>query len=155
MPDRFDSLRVRQLDRSLDRLRELSDVPRPSGGWIRAVREALGMTTRQLAQRMDVNQSTVSRYQKSETEGTITLDTLRRVAAALDCELVYALVPGTSIREMRRDRAREIARRRIEAVDASMELEDQAISEEEKERQIEELTRDILDEWPRTVWDER
>lgn len=154
MPDRFDKLMVRQLDSTLEKLRGLSDFQRPSGGWLRAIRKGLGMTTTQLAERLNVHQSTVSNYEKSEIEGTIKLKTLRRVASALDSELIYAVVPGAPIREIREQRARKVARRRIEAVDNSMELEDQAISEEEKQRQIEELTQDILDEWPRTIWDE-
>lgn len=155
MPNRFDTLRVRQLDRTLESFQSLKDADRPAGGWLRSLRKALGMTTGQLAERLDVHQSMISKYERSEREGTITLKTLRRVASAMEAELVYVVVPNRSITEMRKRRARHVARRRIESVQSSMELEDQAISEEEKRRQIDELTRELLDEWPRTIWDER
>lgn len=155
MDKQFDSLRVRQLDQTLNRFRDLIGLDRPPGGWLRSVRKALGMTTSQLAERLSVSQSAISKYERSEREQAITLKTLRRVASALDCELVYAVVPRIPISERREKRAREVARRRIESVQQSMELEDQAISEEEKERQIEELTRELLDEWPRAIWDRR
>lgn len=153
MKKQFNSLRVRQLDQTLDRFRDLIGLDRPPGGWLRSVRKALGMTTSQLAERLSVSQSAISKYERSEREQTITLKTLRRVASALDCELAYAVVPRIPIRERREKRAREVARRRIESVQHSMELEDQAISEEEKRRQIEGLTQELLDEWPRTIWD--
>ena len=155
MNKQFESLRVRQLDQTLSRFRDLIDLNRPPGGWLRSVRKALGMTTAQLGERLSVSQSAISKYERSEREETITLKTLRRVASGLDCELVYAVVPRIPISERRQKRAREVARRRIESVQQSMELEDQAISEKEKERQIEELTRELLDEWPRTIWDRR
>ena len=153
MNKQFDALRIRQLDQTLSRFRDLIDLDRPPGGWLRSVRKALGMTTSQLAERLSVSQSAISKYERSEREQAITLKTLRRVASALDCELVYAVVPRIPIRERREERAREVARRRIESVQQSMELEDQAISDEEMQRQIEELTRELLDEWPRTIWD--
>jgi predicted DNA-binding mobile mystery protein A len=66
----------------------------PNRGWIKAIREALGMTTVQLAKRLGVKQPSVTALEQSEAKGTIELATLRRVAEALDCVLVYALVPN-------------------------------------------------------------
>lgn len=153
MGDQFESLMVRQLDDTLENFRELTGSGRPSGGWLRSVRKALGMTTTQLAERLSVSQSAISKYERSEQEGTITLNTLRRVASALGCEVVYAVVPRQPIKERREERARTVARRRIESVQNSMELEEQGISDEELQRQIDELTEELLEEWPRSIWD--
>ncbi|MSX94645.1 MAG: helix-turn-helix domain-containing protein, partial [Actinobacteria bacterium] len=70
---------------------ERSALAAPRMGWIRAIRDALGLSTRQLADRLDVSGPAVTGLEASERAGTIQLDTLRRVAAAMECEVVYAL----------------------------------------------------------------
>ena len=83
-----------QLD---ERFRELGPATRytpPVRGWIKALREALGMSTAQLAKRLGIKQPSLVALEQSEAKGTIELATLRRVAEALDCTLVYALVPN-------------------------------------------------------------
>src|ERR1700675_3649187 len=88
----------------------------PVRGWIKAIREALGMSSAQLAKRLGVKQPSVVALEQSEVKGTIELATLRRGGGALDCTLIYALVPNQSLEVMVRDRARMFARRRLEAV---------------------------------------
>jgi predicted DNA-binding mobile mystery protein A len=83
----------------------------PAEGWIRELRDALGMTTRELASRMGQSQAAVSHLEQSEVTGKAQLDSLRKAAAALDCDLVYALVPRTSLEETVLARARALARR--------------------------------------------
>src|ERR1700689_4095382 len=90
-----------------ERFKELGAVRRyatPVRGWTKAVREALGMTTAQLAKRLGVKQPSVVALEQSEAKGTIELATLRRVAEALDCTLVYALVPNKPLETTLRDR---------------------------------------------------
>ncbi len=84
---------------------------RPDGGWIREIRESLGMTTRQLAARMRQSQSAVSQLERSEVTDRVQLGSLRRAADALDCDLVYAFVPRTSLEATVRTRARVLATR--------------------------------------------
>ena len=98
----------RSLDRKLDSLRNSDALQRPARGWIRAIREALGMTAAQLGKRMEVNQSTVAGFEYGEVSKAITLDSLERAANALDCRLVYAVVPRSSFE----DQVLEQARRR-------------------------------------------
>jgi predicted DNA-binding mobile mystery protein A len=90
-------------------VRELAD--RPDDGWIREVRIALGMTSAQLAARMRISQSAVTQLEQSEVAGTARLESLRRAAAALDCDLVYALVPKRGLDRTMHDRAVELATR--------------------------------------------
>ena len=151
----FGKLRTRQLDHTFDRLSPLRSVDRPRKGWLKAIREALGMTVEQAAERLEVTKSMVSKYERAELDETITLATLRRVASALDAELMYTVLPRKSIEELRRERALTAARRRVQSVHKSMALEDQAVSAEERERQIAELADELLKERPRTIWDER
>jgi predicted DNA-binding mobile mystery protein A len=121
-------------------LRKLTPRPR---GWVRAVREALGMSAAVLAARLGTTAGAVTRLEQSEAADRIRLDTLRRAADALGCDLVYLLVPRRPLGAVVRDRARELARRHVAAVEQTMRLEDQAtnaVSEME-----ERLTRELLD----------
>lgn len=114
----------RQLDRRLGNL-AVHDLAVPRGGWLRAVREALGMPARLLAGRLDVSTSAIYSIERSERNGTIQLDTLRRAADALECDLVYALVPRVRLETRIRQAAETRARREIGAIDQTMRLEDQ------------------------------
>ena len=89
------------LDQRLAPVRIQADaLAAPRTGWIRAIREALGMSATQLARRMGVAQPTLTKLEQSEAADRIQLDSLRRVAAALDCDVVYALVPRRPLQEM-------------------------------------------------------
>ena len=123
----------------------------PVRGWIKAIREALGMTAEQLAKRLGVKQPSVVAIEQSEAKGTIELATLRRVAEALDCTLVYALVPNKPLEQTVRERARLFARRRREPIEHSMALEDQKVQRKETEALIDEILRETN---PRRFWDE-
>ena len=63
------------------------------------------------------------------------MDTLERVAAALNCRLVYALIPNEPLEEMVRKRALEVASRHLGAVEHTMRLEDQAVDDDNVRRQ--------------------
>ena len=122
----------------------------PTRGWIKAVRDALGMTTAQLAARLGVKQPSVIALEQSEAKGSIELATLRRAAEALDCTLVYALVPKRPLETTIRERARAYLRRQLEPVEHSMLLEDQAVAGGDLESQIDEIVRETN---PRLFWD--
>jgi len=145
------ALRARQsLDRRFAEMPLSTSFAPPVRGWIKAIREALGMTTAQLAKRMEVSQPTVVAMEQSEAKGKIQLATLRRVARTLDCTLVYALVPNQPLETMVQDQARKVARRRLQSVSHTMLLENQQLSPEDLDAQIEAYLRDIN---IRTLWD--
>src|SRR5260221_14159570 len=138
-----------------ERFRELGPITRyspPVRGWIQAVREALGMTTAQLAKRLRVKQPSVVAFEPSEAKGPVELATLRRVAEALDCTLVYALVPKRPLEATVRDRARAFSRRRHGPVEHSMLLEDQKARGKGSEARLDEIVRETN---PRLFWDEQ
>jgi len=85
-----------ELDILLKKFRRVPPAP-PKGGWISNIRMALSMTGGDLARRMDISESSVSSMQESETKETISLSTLRRAAKAMNCTLVYAIVPKKSL----------------------------------------------------------
>ncbi len=130
-----------------DRLLPLKPVDRlapPPKGWVRAIRDALGMSGTQFAARLGVTWQSMDDLEKSEASGTIRLETLRKAAAALDCRLVYALVPNTSLEQMVSDRSRGIAARDLARVTQTMALEDQAVSAKGFEEQVEAYVRDHM-----------
>ena len=139
-----------QLDDRFKKMEPVSRYSTPVRGWIRAVRAALGMTTAQLARRLGVKQPSVVALEQSESRGTIELATLRRVAEALDCTLIYALVPNKSLEAIVRDRARAFERRRREPVEHSMMLEDQEVKGKDAEARLDEIVREFN---PRLFWD--
>jgi predicted DNA-binding mobile mystery protein A len=145
------SLPLHQLDTVLTPWRSLP-TSRPMGGWLRAIRETLGMTTRQLAKRIGITQSAVVDTERTEAKGDITLATLQRYAAALDCELRYALVPKRSLQEMVDERAERIARDQVSRVRHSMALENQQTSQEHSEREVEDLRRKLLEGKRSRLW---
>jgi predicted DNA-binding mobile mystery protein A len=143
-----------QLDLRLAAVRGLNLAQLPHRGWIRAIRDALGMTAAQLAKRMGVKQSTVSEYEKGETARTITLETLERAAAALGCRLVYVLVPERSLESLIRERAQLVARNQLQRVANTMRLEDQQIGQEAEARQLDSLVEKLIVENPGSLWTE-
>lgn len=102
-------------------------------GWVNAVRLALGMSQRDLARRVGVTPAAIAKLEASEQAGTARLDTLRRAAAAMDCELVYVLVPRTSLDHIRRQRIEELTSHVVQRLRHTMALEDQPVSFTEDE----------------------
>ena len=143
-----------QLDETLKRLEPLKTGTPPRKGWIRAVREALGMTGEQLGKRLQVNKQRVSRIEQDETLGNVTLKTLRQVAEALECTLVYGFVPKDSLNHTVRRQAKVLAQKRFARSHHMMRLEKQELNNEEKEKAYQDLVRDILETMPKSLWDE-
>lgn len=117
----------RALDRSARNLKRAGTPPRPVGGWIRAVRGALGMSAEQLGRRMGLTQQAVAALERSEVAEGIRLDSLRRAAEAMDCSLVYAFVPKTSLEDQVQRRAIALASSEIARINQTMLLEDQLL----------------------------
>jgi predicted DNA-binding mobile mystery protein A len=145
------SLPVQQLDKALAPWRSLVRS-RPTGGWLRAIRQALGMTTRQLAKSVGVTQAAVSETERTEARGDVTLATLQRYAAALDCEVVYALVPKRPLEDMIEERADRIARDQVGRVRHSMALEDQSTNKKHLEREVADMRQRLLEGKRSRLW---
>ena len=145
--------RARQhLDKRLVALKPVDRFAAPPKGWLRAIRDALGMSGVQFAKRLGVRPQTVESIEKSEASGTVQLSTLRRAAEVLDCTLVYVLVPNTSLDNTVVQRARKIALRDLLRVAHTMKLEAQGTGDADIEARIESYIRDVIKE--RDVWNE-
>jgi predicted DNA-binding mobile mystery protein A len=132
------------LDTQLKPLRDMEPLIRPGRGWIKAIREAIGMTTGQFARRLGVSQPRVAALEKAEADGVVTLKSLRQAAEALDCDFVYALVPRKPLEQVVKDRARDVAERQLARTDQTMRLENQAVSKERIARARDELAAELL-----------
>ncbi len=141
-----------RLDQRFASMKPESRYLPPPKGWIRAIRNALGMSGAQLGRRMGVKAQSVADIEKSEASGGIQLKTLRRAAEALDCTVVYAFIPRSSLKDMVQRRARQLARRELIRIAHTMDLEAQGLSREEREEQIETYIHDHLRE--RDLWED-
>ncbi len=140
----------RRLDDRYESVRPLVHLGRPNKGWIRAIRDALGMSSTELAARMGVSQQVVSDIERSERHTTAKLDTLSRAADAMNCELVYALVPRTTLEETVGAQARRKAIRHLATVVHHGRLEGQVVSEDEVAAHVDELASWFVDR--RGLW---
>lgn len=146
---------IRHLDQRFATLRPFAKSQRPPKGWLRAIRDALGMTTSQFAKRLGVSQPRVIVLEKSEVSGSVTLHTLQRAAEALGCRLVYALVPEKPLAQVVRERAEDIANRRSSSVEHTMRLEDQAVPDKGAARELRKQVIEDLLRRPARLWDEK
>jgi predicted DNA-binding mobile mystery protein A len=143
----------KQLERRLAPLREAKPVV-PPRGWIRAIRESIGMTTRQFAARMGVGPSRIPVIEKAEITGATTIKTLRDAAEALNCTFVYAFVPVKPLDEILHDRATLKVRQDIARLDHTMQLENQALLKADLKEEQQRMVASILSGSLRGLWDD-
>jgi len=141
-----------QLDVSLKRLTPLRNLSIPPKGWVRAIRNALGMTARQLAERLGVAQQAVARIERDEVSGSVTIKTMRRVAECLDCVFVFGFVPQSTLEETVHNQAYKQAAKRLAQVSHTMKLEDQALNTKENNKIFLEMVDDLVDKLPGNLW---
>ena len=147
------ALARKNLERRLAPLREMS-LTAPSRGWLRAIREALGMQALQLANRLNVVPSRITTLEKAEAHGSVTLKSLREAAEAMDCMLVYAIVPKRPMDEILRVRAEEKADRELARLNHTMGLENQALRPEDLKAARARKIAELIEGAPRRLWDE-
>jgi predicted DNA-binding mobile mystery protein A len=151
MNSNLTALARRQLSSKLEAWKNLAQERIPAKGWIRTLREALGLSGVALARRLGISLATLLAYERSEREGRVSLKTLRKTAEAMDCVLVYAIVPRTTLQDILRKRAEQVANGLMKRVGHSMKLEAQGVEDEEVRLQAEELVNQLLAH-PRKLW---
>jgi predicted DNA-binding mobile mystery protein A len=124
----------RELDRKFSVAKLEPIAARPRSGWIRAIRGALGMSQAVLAERLGVSGAAVNQLERAELHGGITVGKLSEVARALDCTLVYALVPSSTLEQTVSTQAKSVAEQILGYASRTMALEAQDI-EDGRERE--------------------
>lgn len=152
MTKRLSIIQLRQLDERLEKVRDLSELGAPPDGWIRVLRQALGMTTEQLAARMKVTRQAVLQLEAAERNRSATWTSLRKAAEAMDCEVAYAVVPRGSLRQVLLRQGRKQAERHVGRIAHSMKLDSHLIGPAEQQRQVDELAAHLATERSRALW---
>lgn len=142
----------KSLDEKLSSFAIAKTVIRPKSGWIKAIRESLGMTTAQLAKRMGIQQSGVTLLEQRESLKTVSLETLERAAQSLNCRLIYALVPDESLEKIVDDQAHLAAQEILQHTLHTMALESQTVGQDESSLHLQELITEIKTKLDQRLW---
>jgi predicted DNA-binding mobile mystery protein A len=134
----------RELDRKFSAAKLETIAVRPRSGWMRAIRGALGMSQAVLGERLGVSAAAVNQLEGAELHGGITIGKLSEVAGALDCTLVYALVPNSTLERTARTQARAVAAQLLGYAARTMALEDQGIEDERQSEAVERYAQQLL-----------
>lgn len=144
-----------QLDETMKSFGPLKAVSTPGKGWIRAIRDTLGMTGKQLAKRLGVNQQRVARVEQDEALGKVTLNTMQNIAEAMGCVFVYGIVARDSLEQIIKRQAEIVAKNRMDRSNQMMRLEKQELSAAEKAKAMQVIIDEIVETIPRSLWDEK
>jgi len=143
-----------QTDKKLVLFQSVKTVVIPPKGWVNTLRTALKMSLRQLGNRMSFSAQNIKQIEEREVNGTISINSLREVAKAMDMQLVYGFVSKhESLEQMIEKRAKELANEIVMRTNNTMTLEDQQNSKERIEKAIEQKTNEIKSEIPKYLWD--
>jgi predicted DNA-binding mobile mystery protein A len=129
------------------------EKPRPKNGWIKVMRSVLGMSSYQLAARMDCKQSNIISFEKREREETISLKSLQHLAKALNCRFVYAFVPEKTIDEILETQAKKVIKAQMKSIEHSMDLEQQGLTPEQKKQNETMLVQELLQGNRKKLWE--
>lgn len=138
----------RSYQKKFDSLKK-SIIPIPPQGWIKTIREFLGMTTSQFAKQINVSQPRIINMEKNEKN--IKISTMERIADSLDCEFIYTFIPRENIQETLYKQARKKAIKILNKVNKNMELENQSVENNEL---LEDLINELLNDNISKIWDE-
>ena len=143
-----------QLDSRILLLRKTGNQVVPGQGWVYSIRQALGMSMRQLGKRMGITAQSIKEIEDRELNGTVSLKVLRQVGKALNMKLVYGFVPEKgSLESIIEERAYELAREIVTRTSVSMKLEDQENNPSRIKKAITEKANELKTEMPRYLWD--
>lgn len=146
-------LRREQLDQQFKAIGQIATLPTPKGGWIRAVREALGMTFEQVGTRLGVSKQSAQQLEIAEASESITVKRLRAAADALDCDLIVVLRPRKPLEAAIRERATNLARAQVTRTGHSMALESQAVVNEQLEQMIKDTANELIEKGDPRIWE--
>ena len=148
-------LTIKQLDRQLKEWQVLNHkFGMPRIGWIKTLRTALSMSAEQFANRLALTRARVNQLESGEVNDAVTLRTLREAANALGCELVYAIVPkgNSTLEEIIKIRAEQVAEERVASVAHSMTLESQTVETDMLQMQKDELAKNLMQHLNKKFW---
>lgn len=141
-----------QLDKKFEVLKSFVGFT-PQQGWIKTIREVLGLSASQLGKKVGIDQSRISRLENAEKTGDLKLSSLQKIAKGLNMHFVYGFVPEGTLESMVREQARRMALKRLKTLDNTMKLEKQSLSDEEKKKALDDMIDKIMVDNPKELWD--
>ena len=144
------------MEKKINPWKKLRTNRRPPSGWLKAVRGALGINTRQLAKRCGVQHSSILKIEKNEIQDKASIESLKKIADAMNCQLIYAIVPKTgynSLEEIINHQTQLLAYKLMKQVDHTMKLESQGTSPKEIQDQTKKLANELKDKMDSRVWE--
>jgi predicted DNA-binding mobile mystery protein A len=145
----------RIVQQKLDQLTKLNE-PLPPSGWVKAIRGSLGLSIRQLAERVGVGHGSINQLEKREPKKRVTLESLENAARAMDCKVVYAIVPqesGATLDDIIRKKAIAAASKILKEVSHTMKLEEQGTSDKEVKNEIKRIANQLIESGDGRIWD--
>ena len=143
-----------QLNRKLIPFKALEKTSIPEKGWVYTIRKSLNMTLEQLGKRANMTRQGVKKLEDREAAGSVSINTLKEIASALDMKLVYGFSPNyDSINHMVDEKAKKLATKIVLRTHQNMQLENQGNSTEQINNAIDELSQEIKREMRRSLWD--
>jgi predicted DNA-binding mobile mystery protein A len=145
----------RIVQQKLDQLSKLNE-PMPPSGWVKAIRGSLGLSIRQLADRVGVGHGSINQLEKREPKKRVTLESLENAARAMDCKVVYAIVPqesGATLDDIIRNRAVAAASKILKEVSHTMKLEAQGTSDKQVQNEIKRIANQLIEDGDNRIWD--
>lgn len=130
------------LDKRFKSIKNTLDITRPVHGWIKTIRNALGMTSAQLGKRLGITQARISAMEAGEIENSLTLKTIKETAAALNCRFVYFFIPEKSLEETISEQGIQFMKNQTSSITNSENLDSSKIQAD-----------DILLKYSNKIWD--
>lgn len=147
-------LSVHQLDDQIRQYVNGQRFDRIPQGWIRSSRTAIGMTLKQLATRLGFSVPAAKNFEMREVEEAITLASLRKIANAMEMDLVYYFKPKQdSLDDLLQIRAELKAKELMESSNQAMLLENQEADNNNKSREYDRLITEIRNQKLSSLWD--
>lgn len=124
-------------------------IARPQQGWLKTIREFLGMTTTQLAKRLEISQPRIVAMEKNERN--VKISTMERIADTLNCDFSYAFVPRENIDDIIYNQAKKKAQKILNKVNKNMGLENQLVKSDDL---LKDIIEELLDGNVARIWEE-
>ena len=148
------SLLITQLDQKLHPFVAIAKATNPTRGWLQTIRTSLNMTMEQLGNKLSITKQGIKKLEESEAKGSVSINTLKEVANALDMQLVYGFAPKSgSVKQLIHNKAEKLATKIVLRTHQNMQLENQAITDAKIKQAVADLTEELSKELKKTLWD--
>jgi predicted DNA-binding mobile mystery protein A len=145
---------LEQIDRKILLLKKVEGLSIPSSGWVNAIRQSLGMSLRQIGNKMNITAQSVKEIEDREIKDTISINVLKQFGNALNMKFVYGFIPrNKNLEEIIDQRARELAHEIVSRTSINMKLEDQENRPDRIKKAISDKADEIKLEMPKYLWD--